>query len=89
MALVGSFVWMAYPAAMNVFWVRQLNGTNLAECCQLDQVAAPRSIVAPTLASIGLLAAAWLVTVRGRRLRPLAPVVLTVAIAISAWIVHP
>lgn len=88
-ALVGSFVWMAYPAAMNVFWVRQLNGTNLAECCQLDQVAAPRSIVAPALVSIGLLAAARLVTVRGRRLRSLAPVVLTVAVAVSAWIVHP
>ncbi|MGC5342347.1 DUF7224 domain-containing protein [Streptomyces sp. DT171] len=89
MALVGSFVWMAYPAAMNVFWVRQLNGTNLAECCTLDQVVAPRSILAPVLVSIGLLAAAWLVTVRRRGRRFIAPVVLTVAVAVSAWIVHP
>ncbi|MFF0226632.1 hypothetical protein [Streptomyces sp. NPDC004629] len=88
-ALVGSFVWMAYPAAMNVFWVRQLNGTNLAECCALDQVAAPRSILAPALVSIGLLLAARLVTVRQWGVRILAPVVLAVAVTVSAWIVHP
>ncbi|MFJ6297504.1 hypothetical protein ACIQJX_29615 [Streptomyces griseoviridis] len=88
-ALVGSFVWMAYPAAMNVFWVRQLNGTNLAECCQLDQVAAPRSILAPALVSIGLLLAVWLVTARRWGLRLLAPIVLTTVVAVSAWIVHP
>ncbi|MEU6605700.1 hypothetical protein ABZ922_11635 [Streptomyces shenzhenensis] len=88
-ALVGSFVWMAYPAALNVFWVRQLNGTNLTECCELDQVAAPRSIVAPALVSIGLLLAARLVTVRQRGLRILAPVVLAVVVTVSAWIVHP
>ncbi|MEZ3181866.1 hypothetical protein KYY02_25300 [Streptomyces pimonensis] len=88
-ALVGSFVWMAYPAAMNVFWVRQLNGTNLAECCSLDQVAAPRSILAPALVSIGLLLAARLVVLRQWGLRILAPIVLAVAVAVSAWIVHP
>lgn len=88
-ALVGSFVWMAYPAAMNVFWVRQLNGTNLAECCALDQVAAPRSILAPALVSIGMLVAARLMTLRQRGLRILAPIALTVVVAVSAWIVHP
>ncbi|MFE6485148.1 hypothetical protein ACFVGN_19710 [Streptomyces sp. NPDC057757] len=88
-ALVGSFVWMAYPAAMNVFWVRQLNGTNLAECCALDQVAAPRSILAPALVSIGMLVAARLMTLRQRGLRILAPLVLTVAVVVSAWIVRP
>ncbi|MFJ8794296.1 hypothetical protein [Streptomyces sp. NPDC102462] len=88
-ALVGSFVWMAYPAAMNAFWVRQLNGANLAECCALDQVAAPRSVLAPALVSIGLLLAARLVTVRQWRVRILAPVVLAVAVTVSAWIVHP
>ncbi|MCP9956798.1 DUF7224 domain-containing protein [Streptomyces sudanensis] len=88
-ALVGSFVWMAYPAAMNTFWIRQLNGTNLAECCALDQVVAPRSILAPMLVSIGLLLAARLVTTRRWGLRILAPVVLTVVVALSAWIAHP
>ncbi|NJP99951.1 DUF7224 domain-containing protein [Streptomyces zingiberis] len=88
-ALVGSFVWMAYPAAMNVFWVRQLNGTNLAECCELDQVAAPRSIIAPALVAVGLLVAAWLVTARGRGPRLLAPVLLAITVAGSAWIVNP
>ncbi|MDT9682089.1 hypothetical protein RND61_08380 [Streptomyces sp. TRM76323] len=88
-ALVGSFVWMAYPAAMNTFWIRQLNGTNLAECCALDQVVAPRSILAPMLVSIGLLLAARLVTVRRWSLRILAPISLTVVVALSAWIAHP
>lgn len=88
-ALAGSFVWMAYPAAMNVFWVRQLNGTNLAECCALDQVAAPRSILAPALVSIGLLLAARLVVLRQWGPRILAPVVLVAAVSVSAWIVHP
>ncbi|WP_455432517.1 DUF7224 domain-containing protein [Streptomyces rubradiris] len=88
-ALVGSFVWMAYPAAMNIFWVRQLNGTNLAECCSLNQVAAPRSMVAPALVATGLILAARLVTVRQRSLRILAPAALAVAVAVSAWIAHP
>lgn len=88
-ALVVSFVWMAYPAAVNVFWVRQLNGTNLAECCSLDQVAAPRSILAPALVSIGLLLAARLVVLRQWGLRVLAPVVVAAMVAVSAWVVHP
>ncbi|WP_455569890.1 DUF7224 domain-containing protein [Streptomyces rishiriensis] len=88
-ALVGSFVWMAYPAAMDAFWVRQLNGTNLVECCALNQAASPRSILAPVLVAIALLLAARLVTARQWGLRVLAPIVLTATVAISAWIAHP
>ncbi len=88
-ALVGSFVWMAYPAAMNVFWVRQLNGTNLGECCSLDQVPAPSGILAPALVALGLLLAARLVVLRQWGLRILAPIVLAVAVAVSAWMVRP
>ncbi|MEU6807734.1 hypothetical protein ABZ920_01650 [Streptomyces sp. NPDC046831] len=88
-ALVGSFVWMAYPAAMNIFWVRQLNGTNLAECCALNQTAAPRSMAAPALVAIGLLLAARLVTARRKGVRIWAVGVLAAVVPVSAWIAHP
>ncbi|GAA3289559.1 hypothetical protein GCM10020295_01690 [Streptomyces cinereospinus] len=88
-ALVGSFVWMAYPASMNVFWVRQLNGTNLAECCSLDQVTAPRSILAPALVAIGMIVAARLTAPRRWLRRVMAPAVLAIAVALAAWIVRP
>ncbi|MFE2040352.1 hypothetical protein ACFXAZ_05335 [Streptomyces sp. NPDC059477] len=88
-ALVGSFVWMAYPASMDVFWVRQLNATNLAECCALDQVPEPRSILAPLLVSVGLIVAAWLATTSRWGPRITAPVVLAVMVATAAWVVRP
>ncbi|MDT3398111.1 hypothetical protein RKE29_15925 [Streptomyces sp. B1866] len=91
-AMVGSFVWMAYPSAMEVFWVRQLNGHNLTECCALDEVVAPRSLLAPALVAVGMVAAAWIWTVRGRFSRPallLAPAVLAAAVVAGAVVAEP
>ncbi|MFF2852049.1 hypothetical protein ACFVT5_37835 [Streptomyces sp. NPDC058001] len=88
-AMLGSWVWMAYPAAMSAFWVRQLNGRNLTECCALDQVAAPRSILAPALVAAGMIAASWLWAAQRRPYRHLAPAVLAAAVTVSALAVHP
>ncbi|MFF1909116.1 hypothetical protein [Kitasatospora sp. NPDC058218] len=88
-ALVASFLWMAYPSTLDAFWVRQLNGRNLTECCALDEVPALRAVGAPAVAVLGLLAAAWIWTaVRdGRRL--IAVVALAATTAAGAWIAAP
>lgn len=88
-ALVASFLWMAYPSTLDVFWVRQLNGRNLTECCALDEVPATRAVGAAALAVFGLIAAAWLWTqLRGTR-RLTAVVALAATTAVGAWIAAP
>lgn len=76
-ALVVSFVWMAYPAAMdNPPWLRQLNGHNLSECCALDQVAAHRALLAPAVLAVGVTVACALWVAARRVPRLVAPVAL-------------
>ncbi|MFD4530498.1 hypothetical protein ACFWNL_27415 [Kitasatospora sp. NPDC058397] len=89
LALVASFLWMAYPSALNVFWVRQLNGRNLTECCALDQVPATRAVLAPVIVGVGMVAAAWMWTrLRGNN-RLTAMLVLAATAAAGAWIAAP
>ncbi|WP_147255559.1 hypothetical protein [Streptomyces sp. PT12] len=88
-ALVGSFLWMAYPAALPAFWVRQLNGTNIAECCAIDQTVATRGIIAPAVVAMGMIAAAWLWSMRRRLYQIPAVVALGSLIATGAWIAQP
>lgn len=87
-ALVGSFVWMAYPAAIQALWVRQLNGVNLAECCSLDQVPAPRALLAPALVALGVVVTARLAA-GGRTQRLLAPAILAGVVTAAAVVVQP
>ncbi|MFE6714154.1 hypothetical protein [Streptomyces sp. NPDC057695] len=88
--LMATWLWMAYPAALEPFWLRQLNGHNLNECCSLDQVVADRAVVAPALVAGGLLLAA-LIWIRGRRFaaRALAPVVVALGLTAGAVIGMP
>ncbi|GAA2789407.1 hypothetical protein GCM10010441_13170 [Kitasatospora paracochleata] len=88
-ALVASFLWMAFPSTLDAFWVRQLNGRNLTECCALDEVPALRAVAAPTVAVLGLLAAAWIWTTLRDRRRLLAVVTLAATTAAGAWIAAP
>ncbi|MFE7638383.1 hypothetical protein ACFU7Z_30490 [Kitasatospora sp. NPDC057518] len=62
LTLVASFLWMAYPSTLDAFWVRQLNGRNLTECCALDQLPATRAVLAPTVVAVGMVVAAWIWT---------------------------
>ncbi|MFE2723052.1 hypothetical protein [Kitasatospora sp. NPDC059327] len=89
LTLVASFLWMAYPSTLDAFWVRQLNGRNLTECCALDEVPALRALAAPTVAVLGLLAAAWIWTALRERRRLTAAVTLVVTTAAGAWIAGP
>ncbi|MFI5530189.1 hypothetical protein ACIA8O_16750 [Kitasatospora sp. NPDC051853] len=89
LALIGGFVWMAYPASLNTFWVRQLNGRNLSECCALDQVPSPRAVASVLLTVTGLVAAGWIrLRLRGH-LRWSALPALAVAVLLGAWIAAP
>ncbi|MEU7568968.1 hypothetical protein [Streptomyces fradiae] len=89
-ALLVSGLWMAFPGTLDTFWVRQLNGRNLIQCCSLDQSVDPRAIAAPALVALGLIAAA-LILVRMRPLvgRTLAAVVIAAAITAGAFLAMP
>ncbi|MFJ7989983.1 hypothetical protein [Streptomyces sp. NPDC096351] len=88
--LMAVWLWMAYPAALEPFWIRQLNGHNLNECCALDQVVDGRAVAAPALVAGGLLLAA-VIWIQGRRFaaRALAPVVVALGLAAGAVIGMP
>lgn len=89
-ALAGSFLWMAYPATLPTFWVRQLNGHNLGECCALDQVIAPRALAAPALVAVGVLAGSLVVVLARRRAwRLFAPVPVAVTVIVGAQLAAP
>lgn len=89
LTLIASFVWMAYPSALDIFWVRQLNGRNLTECCALDQVPATRAVCAAAVATLGMIAAAWLWNGLRAPLRLTAFVALAATVAAGAWIAEP
>ncbi|MGA4841026.1 DUF7224 domain-containing protein [Streptomyces sp. G45] len=82
---VATFLWLSYPVAFEPFWLRQLNGTNLTECCAYDRTLDPRALVAPALVATGLLIAA-VVAVAARawttRLAGLLPLALAVLVAV-------
>ncbi|MFD5918194.1 hypothetical protein ACFVYP_14790 [Kitasatospora sp. NPDC058201] len=89
LALIASFLWMAYPSALDAFWVRQLNGRNLTECCALDQLPATRAVLAPAVVAVGMAAAAWIwTTLRGNN-RLSAVLALAATVAAGAWIAAP
>lgn len=82
---VATFLWLSYPVALEPFWLRQLNGTNLAECCAYDRTLDTRALVGPALVATGLLvAAAVAIVVRAwaARLAGLLPLALAVLIAV-------
>ncbi|MDQ0942913.1 hypothetical protein QFZ67_004618 [Streptomyces sp. V1I1] len=82
---VGTFLWLAYPVAMDPLWLRRLNGTNLDYCCAVDRTLDPRALQAPAIVALGLFVAA-LVIIGGRsamsRLLALAPVAVACAVAV-------
>ncbi|MFE0106943.1 hypothetical protein [Streptomyces sp. NPDC059009] len=63
--LVGGWIALAYPAAMEPFWIRHLTG-NLRTCCSTNQVPDARALIAPSLVALGAMAASGLVALRRR-----------------------
>ncbi|MGG2462429.1 DUF7224 domain-containing protein [Streptomyces sp. RGM 3693] len=89
-ALIASFLWMAFPAAMgNPPWLRQLNGHNFNECCALDQVPDGRGLGAAAIVAVGvtIACAAWINMSGVRRL--LGPAVLGLALTTGCVMVAP
>ncbi|AJC52629.1 hypothetical protein GZL_00021 [Streptomyces sp. 769] len=89
-ALVVSFVWMAYPAAMgSPSWLRQLNGHNFIECCSLDQVPDVRGFGAAAIVAVGVTftCVVW-ISLRGVP-RLLGPVVLGLALVAGCVLAAP
>lgn len=90
LALIGSFVWMAYPASMSRMWVRQLNGHNLIECCSLSHVVDTRALVAPALVAVGVMACCLVMMMcRSRALRLLALLPVFTALAAGYHVAKP
>ncbi|MBA2555738.1 MAG: hypothetical protein H0V12_00065 [Chloroflexi bacterium] len=56
-ALISSYLWLAFPRALNPLWVRHLNGS-LDSCCQLHQDLAPAAFWAAAAMALGMIAAA-------------------------------
>ncbi len=90
-ALILSFLWMAFPAAMDPLWLRHLNGS-LSTCCGLQQDLAPAAVIAAFLVAAGMVAAAFLLVtqqawswVRGA----LSVVPLAIAVAAGSVIASP
>ncbi|MFF9900782.1 hypothetical protein [Streptomyces longispororuber] len=82
---VATFLWLSYPVAVEPFWLRQLNGTNLTECCAYDRTLDHRALVAPALVATGLLVAAVVAVVARAwtvRLAGLLPLVVAVLVAV-------
>lgn len=77
-ALVVSFLWMAFPAAMDPLWLRHLNGS-LSTCCMVQQDLALSAVAAAALVASGMIAAALVLIVqqawhRGRAVISILPI---------------
>ncbi|MFD5699642.1 DUF7224 domain-containing protein [Streptomyces lasiicapitis] len=82
---VATFLWLSYPVTIEPFWLRQLNGTNLTECCAYDRTLDTRALAAPALVATGLLVAAVVAVVARAwtaRLAGLLPLALAVLVAV-------
>jgi hypothetical protein len=53
-SLGGSYIWLAYPAAIEPFWIRHLNGLSFEGCCAIDRAPATRAVLAAGLFACGL-----------------------------------
>lgn len=84
-AAIATYLWLTYPVAVEPLWLRQLNGTNLRECCSYKQALRPAALIAPALVAAGLAAAALITLITHvwwRRLVALVPLAAALLIAI-------
>lgn len=68
-SLGGSYIWLAYPAGIEPFWIRHLNGLSFEGCCPIDQQPDSRALLATTLFAAGLIVGVLIALTGGRRAR--------------------
>ncbi|WP_242883262.1 DUF7224 domain-containing protein [Actinomadura litoris] len=64
--LLGLWFWMAYPDALEPFWLRHLTGSNLGHCCETHSTFDRRALYGQALVAMGVLAAGYLIWGRAR-----------------------
>ncbi|WP_434743133.1 DUF7224 domain-containing protein [Micromonospora sp. SH-82] len=67
--LAGSYVWLAYPGAIEPLWIRHLNGLSFEGCCAIDQAPAVRAMLATGLFAVGLVVGTLIALLDTRRTR--------------------
>ncbi|WP_242908380.1 DUF7224 domain-containing protein [Actinomadura terrae] len=82
--LVGLWFWMAYPDALEPFWLRHMTGSNLGHCCETHSTFDRRALYSQALVALGVLAAGYLIwSFRGRTRWALTSGALTVVAVIT------
>ncbi|WP_131738598.1 DUF7224 domain-containing protein [Actinomadura roseirufa] len=83
--LIGTWLWLAYPQALEPLWIRHLTGENLGTCCSTDTVLDRRVLWAQALVAAAVAVVAYLVWSRG--FRPIAVKAAVVAVPAAALVV--
>ncbi|HEX5541508.1 MAG TPA: hypothetical protein VFX60_08075 [Micromonospora sp.] len=91
-ALLGSYVWLAYPAGITPAWLRHLNGLSFEACCAIDQMPATRAMIGTGVLASGVIITVVVALRSGRvsRLIGAGCLVLSGAVAVGAvWPLGP
>ncbi|MFG2040453.1 hypothetical protein [Dactylosporangium sp. NPDC048998] len=88
-SLAGSYVWLAYPAAIEPFWIRHLNGLSFEGCCAIDQSPSPRALSASALFAVALGAGVLIALAGTRRMRAGGAAALAVLLVVAATVALP
>lgn len=83
--LIGSYLWMAFPRAMEPLWIRHLTGS-LEACCLLQHDLAISAAIGAALVAGGLAIAAGIVIAAGWRIRPVGAALSALAVASFAGV---
>lgn len=88
-ALGGSYIWLAYPAGLELFWLRHLSGLSFEGCCAVDQEPPVRAVLATALFALGLIVGVLLALGGTRRARISGAAGLVALIAVAVGVALP
>lgn len=82
-SLSGSYVWLAYPGAVEPFWIRHLNGLSFEDCCAIAYQPDNRAVLATVLFAVGI-GVGTLIALGGSRLSRIGGAVSCTAVLLVA-----
>lgn len=88
-SLGGSYIWLAYPAAVEPFWIRHLNGLSFEGCCAIDRQPDSRALLATALFAVGIGAGALIALAGSRRARIGGAVSFAALLAVAVTVAMP